>query len=150
MLQGFRQLCLALRGIGWNLGKQNVDPLATRIFLHTQAESTTLRPARGHAFPFLMGFVRCALWQLGLAGGAELLYPDLLGIRELFYFLKRRSKLKGRAVAVDLAQQRCFACCSGASGAAPQAVSASSSAPVSKRAVSLASFFIRVILRSLL
>ena len=52
-----------------------------------------------------MGFVRCALWQLGLAGGAELLYPDLLGIRELFYFLKRRSKLKGRAVAVDLAQQ---------------------------------------------
>ena len=37
--------------------------------------------------PFLMGFVRCALWQLGLAGGAELLYPDLLGIRELFYFL---------------------------------------------------------------
>ena len=105
MVQGFRQLCLALRGIGWNLGKQNVDPLATRIFLHTQAESTTLRPARGHAFPFLMGFVRCALWQLGLAGGAELLYPDLLGIRELFYFLKRRSKLKGRAVAVDLAQQ---------------------------------------------
>ena len=105
MLQGFRQLCLALRGIGWNLGKQNVDPLATRIFLHTQAESTILRPARGHAFPFLMGFVRCALWQLGLAGGAELLYPDLLGIRELFYFLKRRSKLKGRAVAVNLAQQ---------------------------------------------
>lgn len=57
-----------------------------------------------YACPFLMGFVRCALWQLGLAGGAELLYPDLLGIRELFYF-KRRSKLKGRAVAVDLAQQ---------------------------------------------
>ncbi|WP_346352733.1 hypothetical protein PXW01_14680 [Faecalibacterium taiwanense] len=94
-----------------------------------------------------MGFVRCALWQLGLAGGAELLYPDLLGIRELFYFLKRRSKLKGRAVAGDLAQQPLLCLLL---GTAPQAVSASSSAPVSKRAVSLASFFIRVILRSLL
>lgn len=97
-----------------------------------------------------MGFVRCALWQLGLAGSAELLYPDLLGIRELFYFLKRRSKLKGRAVAVDLAQQLLLCLLLRRKRAAPQAVSASSSAPVSKRAVSLASFFIRVILRSLL
>ena len=100
MLQGFRQLCLALRGIGWNLGRQNDDSLS----IPTPAEIITTRPVRDHAFPFFIGFVRLSIWQLGLAGGAELLCPNLLGGRELFYFIKRR-KLDAFAVAGDLAQQ---------------------------------------------
>ena len=37
MLQGFRQLCLALRGIGWNLGKQRkalIEIFVNAIFLY--------------------------------------------------------------------------------------------------------------------